>query len=93
MEKKMSEKKPEPELRITFTTMAFNVSSVLTSIQEEAFKRSLPCSSDKIGGLFEQTWGVKITGKKADIDAFEKWFNENADKLCDTSFSRMMKGM
>jgi len=88
----MTEKK-DHELRITFTTIALNTSAVITAIEEEAFKRGLPSAAHKIGGLFEQTWGVKITGKKAEVDKFEEWFKEHANELCETSFSRMLKGM
>ena len=88
----MTEKK-ETELRITFTTMAFNTSSVITAIEEEAFKRGLPSKPHKIGGLLEQTWGVKIIGTKAELDKFDEWFKENATEFCDSTFARMLKGM
>lgn len=89
-----TEELEEPvELRITFTTMGFNVAAVLTAIEEEAFKRNLPVSSTKIGGFLEQTYGVIIKGNQEEVNQFESWFKENVGKLSDTSVAKFLKGM
>lgn len=81
------------ELRITFTTMAFNVSSVLTALEEEAFKRNLPISSTKIGGFLDQTYGVVVKGSHEEVNEFEDWFKENIGQLSETIFTKALKGM
>lgn len=66
----------EREARYTFTTQFTEVSRVKTRIQEQAFKLSLPCSFEEIGGFTEQTVGVVIRSHdEGAMKKFDEWYN------------------
>lgn len=74
----------EVEKRFTFTTQFTEVSRVQTRLEEVAFKLNLPIVIDKIGGITNQTYGVKVkaySNNASNIDEFEKWFDENISDL------------
>lgn len=81
-EKKPTFKEHDHELRFTFSTQFTEVDRIKTAIQEQAFKLSLPCNFETIGGLKNQTVGVIVrSDDEAAMQKFEDWYTSTIDHL------------
>jgi hypothetical protein len=90
-ENKTEKVEKESEFRTSFTCNVTAVNAVRTAIEEKAFLMNLVVTTHRIGGVLEQTWGLKVKGKTEKAEKFGVWLQESLPELCRTKVNVLSK--
>lgn len=72
----------ETEHRSTFKAQITEVSGIRTAMSAKCYLLNIVLETHRIGGLIEQTWGLKVKGKPEKIEEFGQWLQETLPGLC-----------